>query len=68
MAAAAEEAAFRVANLARLAEEARVEQMNAQRRRMRIAEHRRVVEELLAVKRAIAEQTQACVASHLCSC
>lgn len=52
------EDAFRAATLARMAEDDRVEQMNAQRRRMRMAEHRREVEELIAGKRAAFERAQ----------
>lgn len=52
------EDAFRAATLARMAEDDRVEQMNAQRRRMRMAEHRREVEGLIAGKRAAFEKAQ----------
>lgn len=55
---AAAEDAFRAATLARMAEDDRLEQMNAQRRRMRMAEHRREVEGLIAGKRAAFEKAQ----------
>jgi len=44
-AAAREEAAFRAQALAEFAEADRLEQMNAQRRRMKMEEHRREVRE-----------------------
>lgn len=42
-----EEAAYREAMLAKFAEDDRIEQMNAQKRRMKQLEHRRAVEELI---------------------
>ncbi len=57
-AAAVEEDRFRAESLARRAEEDRVEQMNAQRRRMRVAEHRREIDELIDAKRAAFEAAQ----------
>lgn len=50
-----EEERFRQQALEKLAEEDRIEQMNAQRRRLKMAEHKREVERLLAEKRAIFE-------------
>lgn len=43
-----EEKAFRQQMLAKLAEDDRIEQMNAQKRRVKQLEHRRAVEELIA--------------------
>jgi hypothetical protein len=54
----AAQAAERTALLARLAEEDRIEQMGAQRRRMRVAEHQREVQCLLDAKRAALEDQQ----------
>lgn len=42
-----EEAAFRETMLAKFAEDDRIEQMNAQKRRMKQLEHRRAVEKLI---------------------
>lgn len=50
-----EEEKYRQQALQKLAEEDRIEQMNAQRRRLKMAEHKREVERLLAEKRAIFE-------------
>lgn len=52
----AEEERFRALMMARFAEEDRLEQMNAQRRRLRVQEHCRAVEALLQQKRAMYEQ------------
>ena len=49
----AEEEEFRRRMLEKFAEDDRVEQMNAQRRRMKMAEHKREVERLAAVKHAM---------------
>ncbi len=54
----AEEAAERAALLERFAEEERLEQMGAQRRRLRAAEHRREAERLLDAKRVAFERQQ----------
>jgi hypothetical protein len=54
----AAQAAERAALLARMAEEDRVEQMTAQRRRMRVAEHQREAQRLLDAKRAALEAQQ----------
>ena len=53
---AAEEEEFRRVMFERFAEQDRVEQMNAQRRRMKMQEHKREVERLAAVKRAMYEE------------
>ena len=45
--------------LEKFAEEDRVEQMNAQRRRMKMQEHKREVERLAAVKKAMFEEQMA---------
>jgi hypothetical protein len=49
----AEEEEFRRQKLERFAEQDRVEQLNAARRRIKVAEHLREVERLLAEKRAL---------------
>lgn len=54
----ASQTAERAALLARMAEEDRVEQMSAQRRRMRVAEHQREAQRLLDAKRAALEAQQ----------
>ena len=54
----ASQAAERAALLARMAEEDRVEQMTAQRRRMRVAEHQREAQRLLDAKRAALDAQQ----------
>lgn len=46
-----EEEAFRQAMLAKFAEDDRIEQMNAQKRRMKQLEHKRAVEKLLEDRR-----------------
>ena len=46
-----EEEAFSKAMMAKYAEDDRIEQMNAQRRRMKQLEHKREVEKLLEAKR-----------------
>lgn len=46
-----EEAAFRLAMLAKFAEDDRIEQMNAQKRRMKQLEHRKEVEKLIEERR-----------------
>lgn len=51
-----EEEAFRAFMLAKFADDDRVEQMNAQRRRMRMLEHKKEVERLAAIKRAMFEE------------
>lgn len=51
-----EEDAFRAYMLAKFAEDDRVEQMNAQKRRMRMLDHKREVERLAAIKRAMYEE------------
>ena len=51
-------AAERVALLAQMAEQDRIEQMTAQRRRMRVAEHQREVQRLLDAKHAALEAQQ----------
>ena len=55
----AEEAAERAALMEQYAAADRVEQLGAQRARLKVAEHRREVEALLAAKRAAFEQEQA---------
>jgi len=52
----AEEEAFRDAMLAKFAEEDRLEQMSAQRRRMKQAEHKREVERLMEERRKAYEE------------
>lgn len=47
-----EEAAFKAAMLEKLAREDRIEQLNAQRRRLKAAEHKRAVETLIDERRA----------------
>ena len=51
----AEEDEFRRRTLERFAEEDRLEQMNAQKRRLKVAEHVREVNRLVAEKRAMYE-------------
>lgn len=46
-----EEEAFRQQMLAKLAEDDRIEQMNAQKRRMKQLEHKRAVEKLIEDRR-----------------
>eukprot|EP00002_Diphylleia_rotans_P022168 TRINITY_DN4340_c0_g1_i1.p1 TRINITY_DN4340_c0_g1~~TRINITY_DN4340_c0_g1_i1.p1 ORF type:complete len:493 (-),score=146.93 TRINITY_DN4340_c0_g1_i1:487-1965(-) len=48
---AAEEEKFRVMMMEKLAEEDRIEQMNAQKRRLRVEQHRRQVEDLIEQRR-----------------
>mmetsp|Transcript_43973 Transcript_43973/g.131828 ORF Transcript_43973/g.131828 Transcript_43973/m.131828 type:complete len:497 (-) Transcript_43973:323-1813(-) len=48
---AAEEAAYRVELMARFAEQDRLEQLNAQKRRMKLAEHQRAVSDMIDDKR-----------------
>ena len=55
-----EEERFRQQALEKLAEQDRVEQMNAQRRRLKMAEHKREVERLLSEKRAMFEAALVC--------
>lgn len=61
-----EEERFRQQALEKLAEEDRIEQMNAQRRRLKMAEHKREVERLLAEKRAIFEAALVLPSCRLC--
>ena len=64
----AAQAAERTALLARMAEEDRVEQMSAQRRRMRVAEHQREVQRLLDARRTALDNQQVhCSPLHLIS-
>ncbi len=56
----AEEAAERAALMEQYAAADRVEQLGAQRARLKVAEHRREVEALLATKRTAFEQEQVC--------
>ena len=56
---AEQEQEFRQVMLEKFAEEDRVEQMNAQRRRMKMQEHKREVERLAAVKKAMHEEQMA---------
>ena len=53
---AAQEAAYRADTSARLEEESRLEQLNAHRRRLKVAEHMHEVERLVAAKRAMFEE------------
>lgn len=46
-----EEEAFRLTMLAKFAEDDRIEQMNAQKRRMKQQEHKRAVEKLIEERR-----------------
>merc|ERR1719207_417014 len=55
----AEEMALREQLLAKFAEDDRIEQMNAQKRRMKIQEHKREVERLIDVRRQIYEEERA---------
>ena len=55
----AEEEEFRRVMLERFAEQDRIEQMNAQKRRMKMQEHKREVERLASVKRAMYEEQMA---------
>merc|ERR1719310_408374 len=55
----AEEELFRKAMLEKFAEDDRLDQMNAQKRRMRQLEHRREIERLLEVRREKYEQERA---------
>merc|ERR1719443_1510479 len=52
----AEEMALREQLLAKFAEDDRIEQMNAQKRRMKIQEHKREVEKLVEARRTLFEQ------------
>ena len=56
---ARDEAALRAETLVALAEQDRVDQMTAARRRMRVEEHRREAERLVAAKREAFERAQA---------
>lgn len=60
-----EEAAERVTLMEQYAANDRVEQLSAQRARLRVAQHRRAIEALLAAKREAFEQEQA---SQVLSC
>ena len=55
---ARDEAALRMETLAAMAEADRVDQMTAARRRMRVEEHRREAERLVAAKREAFERAQ----------
>ncbi|GLC44575.1 hypothetical protein PLESTB_001320800 [Pleodorina starrii] len=55
----AEEEAFKQSMLAKFAEDDRLEQMNAQKRRMRLAEHQREVQRLIDEKRQAFEDAKA---------
>lgn len=55
-----EEEAFRAATLQRLAEEDRLEQLSAQRRREKTMAHRREVERLLQHRRMLFAAAQVC--------
>ena len=59
----AEEVAERANLMEQYAAADRVEQLGAQRARLKVAEHRREVEALLAAKRAAFEQEQVCCTS-----
>lgn len=63
----AEEAAERARLMEEYAAADRVEQLSQQRARLRVADHRRQVEALLAAKRATFEQEQVRVAMEKCS-
>jgi Trichohyalin-plectin-homology domain len=52
----AEEEEYRVKMMEKFAEDDRVEQMNAQRRRLKVAAHHRDVERLLSEKRRMFEE------------
>ena len=56
----AEEERFRQQLLARFAEEDRLEQMSAQRKRVRLEQHKREAERLLAEKRALEAAARVC--------
>ena len=56
-----EEEVFRAATLQRLAEEDRLEQLSAQRRREKTLAHRREVERLLQHRRALFAAAQVCL-------
>lgn len=60
----AEEDEFRRRTLERFAEEDRLEQMNAQKRRLKVAEHVREVNRLVAEKRAMYEAARAAEAAE----
>ncbi|GBF95429.1 hypothetical protein Rsub_08391 [Raphidocelis subcapitata] len=59
-----EEEAFRAAAMARFAEDDRVEQMNALRRRLRVQEHKRAVDAMVAERRAMFEAARAAEAEE----
>lgn len=64
-----EEEAFRKTMMAKFAEDDRIEQMNAQRRRMKQLEHRREVEKLIEDRRRQREADvvrSALCANHCC--
>ena len=63
----AEEDEFRRRTLERFAEEDRLEQMNAQKRRLKVAEHVREVNRLVAEKRAMYEAARVSRGASWCS-
>ena len=46
--------------LARFAEEDRIEQMNAQRRRLKVEEHKREIARIIAEKRRLEDEAKVC--------
>lgn len=60
-----EEDELRRKMLAKLAEDDRIEQMNAQKRRMKQLEHKRAVEEILADRREQFENNRVCCELYL---
>ena len=63
-----EEETFRQVMMAKFAEDDRIEQMNAQRRRMKQQEHKRAVEELMEDRRLQyqADKVRECVCVFVC--
>lgn len=58
-----EEERFRVAAMAKFAEDDRLEQMNAQRRRMKVQDHKRAVDMLISERRVMFEAQRAAEAA-----
>ena len=57
----AEEEEYRRQMMAKMAEDDRIEQMNAQKRRMKQLEHQRAVEKLIEQRRQLYQKQKVCV-------
>ena len=53
--------------MAKFAEDDRIEQMNAQKRRMKQLEHRRAVEKLIEERRLQYEREKVCICLYTCT-